>query len=111
MKNKGSGEIFSQIDEEVNELLRHIEHENLKAFATQYAYRQPTFKKDILEYFNAKNTGKSIAEYRENAFGSFSFEGTGMYKRGYDYYDAAQDAADELNTMLEKANYFISKGN
>ncbi len=104
-------EIADKIDEEVNELLHHIEHSQLKAFIAEYAYFHASFKKDIIKYFNPRHQGKSIAEYRAIASGCFDFEPGGRYSRGYDFYAAASDAADELGSLLEKAKYFSTQSN
>lgn len=37
-------QIFDKTDEEVNEMLRHIEHAQFKAFTAQYAYLHTSFK-------------------------------------------------------------------
>ena len=104
-------QIFDKTDEEVNEMLRHIEHAQLKAFTAQYAYLHTSFKKDIIMFFNPQHQGKSIAAYRAIVSGFFQFDRPGRYSRGYDFYATASQAANDLDSLLEKSAYFISKNN
>lgn len=98
-------------DEEINELLRHVEHSQLKTFAAQYAYMHSAFKKDILKHFNPKKEGKTITAYRDIVSAVFSLKRRGMYGRGYDFYQAASEAANKLQSLLSKAEYFIAQNN
>lgn len=99
------------MDSEVTDLLRHIEYGQLNVFIAQYAHRHPSFKKDILEYFNPERPTRSLAAYREIASACFVFEKPGRYSKGYDFYAAASVAENELCDLLEKAKYFITKNN
>lgn len=104
-------EIINKTDNEINELLPHIELNQLQAFIAQYAFLNSAFKKDILNYFNPQSPQKTLAQYRGIASGVFNFEKPGRYGRGYDFYAAASEAADELGSLMEKAKYFIAQNN
>ncbi len=106
-----SRQISHTKDEEVNELLHHIEHSQLKAFIAEYAHQHASFKQDIFTYFNPQEPQKSISDYRDIVSAAFDFEPTGRYSKGYDFYKAASDAGDEFSSLLEKAGYFIIKNN
>lgn len=51
-----------KMDDEVNNLLQHIEMNQLQTFTAQYAYKHASFEKDILEHSNPKKPAKSLAE-------------------------------------------------
>lgn len=104
-------ERMNKTDNEIDELLRHIEPDQLQEFVARYAFLYPAFKKDIISFFNPQNPKKTLTQYRDIPSGVFDFEKRGRYGRGYDFYAAASEAADELGSLLEKAKYFITQNN
>lgn len=104
-------DIVESMDGDVVQLIRHLESGQLERYIVQYAQRHPSFKKDILEFFNPQKPSKTLAAYRKTAASCFAFKAPDRYRKGYDFYAAASEADNKLNALLEKGNYFITNNN
>lgn len=98
-------------DKEVQELLRHVSYEQLMLFSAGYASLRAGFKTDILAHFRPGKDQKSKTDYQKEVAKDFNIAAPSRYYRHRDYYAAAREAANHIDSLLEKAKFFAVKNN
>lgn len=97
--------------QEVQEMLQHAKQEAVYSFISAYAELNAEFCKQLkAALMPGKSNDLNKAAYLEMAESCFNFGGgRGWRNRHYDFYQAAYDAAAELDDMLSDADYYIEQ--
>lgn len=99
--------------QEISKMLQHAEQEVVYSFISAYAESDTKFCKQLKAYLLPRRENDLNKEtYLARAENCFDFEEGVRGRRSYNYnfYQAAYDAAAELNNMLSDSDYFIEQG-
>ena len=96
---------------EIQKMLQHSEQEVVYSFISTYAESNVEFCKQLKDTLMPDRGGDlNMAMYQTKAESCFDFGERSRNNRFFDYYQAAFDAASELDDMLSDADYFIKQG-
>lgn len=97
--------------QEILKMLQHAEKEAVYSFISTHAESHEEFCKQLkTALLPGRKAELNKKAYQAKAESCFDFEGDGWRNRNYNLYQAACDAASELNQMLSDADYFIEEG-
>ena len=98
--------------QEILELLEHTEQDVIFSFIAEYAEENKQFYEKLKEALLPDDDEEEcdVDYYRARAEECYDFSDHYGYRRRYDYYEAAYNAASGLNTMLGDASYLEKQG-
>ena len=100
------------IQQEILELLEHTGQEKIFSFVAGYAAEDECFYEKIKKVLlpDEGETFCDIGYYRAKAEDCFDTGYRGRRRYGYDFYEAAYEAASGLDKMLNDASFFVEQG-
>src|ERR1017187_3855403 len=99
----------------IEEILKYCDIADLHQFIIGYVAKSPEFEKAFLARFNPRQG--SLADKKdytidiEHAFKNNRMKGNSRYDRWDDFSFDAQDVAEDLQPLLEKADYYLQHKN
>lgn len=101
----------SDKENKIHGLLQYADQDSLRSFLAGYAMKNQLFWDALKDTFDPKVISGSLKSYQDTVGKAFETSDSSSRHHRYGCYVTAEEVADQLNTLLEKADYLRLNGN